>query len=148
MATKTENEPAATTPDAPPADVTPLMVKTVVIVKATVPLVQYGNLEMFVSQEIYTRADEADSMLTVLTTAMLTHLRELLADQVEPMAEADIVAARAVLLKEASPDTWMQRQNSVYRWLRVASPDRRLQAMEAIIHDEDRIAMLNHNNKY
>lgn len=130
------------TPARPPVDVTPLMVKTVVSVKATVPLVQYGNVEMFVSQEFFTPADTPQVVRDEMTHNNLTRLRELLVDQVEPMAEADILAAKPVLLKEVSPDAWMQRQNSVYRWLRVASPDRRLQAMEEIVHDESRLALV------
>lgn len=133
---------AADKPVIVPAPEPPPLVKTVVSVKATVPLVQYGNIEMFVSQEFYTSADTPQIIREEMTSNQLLRLRELLADQVEPTAEADVLASKSVLLLEQSPDAWMQRNNSIYRWLRTASPNRRLEAMESIIHDESRLALV------
>lgn len=141
MALETMERRPKKTADAP-ADVTPLMVKTVVSVKATVPLVQYGNLEMFVSTEIHTRADEPDSMRDSLISATLIRLQGHLVDQIVPMAEAVVERDSELLLREANPDAKMQRDNPMYRWVRVAAPNRKLEAMEAIIHDESRLALV------
>jgi len=115
----------------------PALTEITVSVKATVPLLQYGNIEMFVSQK-FTVHDTLDAREN--TTIMgLTQLKRHIAEIVLPLAEAEILSARHHLLKEAHPDVWMQQRNSVYRWLRVAQPDMTIPAMDAIIYDESRI---------
>lgn len=110
-----------------------LLVKTVVSVKATVPLLQYGNIEMFVSQEFYTPADEPDSLRDSLTDANLKRIQNHLVHQILPMVEADVMRCQSVLEKEKHPDAWMQRNNSAYRWLRFAAPDLKIDAMQTVL---------------
>ena len=123
--TKTENQP----------DALPLA-KTVVSVKVTVPLVQYGNIEMFISQEIYVPLDKPSEVTENLTNAWLERLQSHLVQQIVPMAEADVLRCKSVLEKEDHPDAWMQRNSGMYRWLRVAAPDLKISAMEEILRSE------------
>lgn len=118
-------------PTSAPAD--PLLVKSVVSFKVTVPLIQYGNIEMFASQEFYTQADEPDLKRDVLRASLLEKLRLQMADQILPLAEAEVLRAKPALVKEQFKDAWMQRNNPTYRWLRVAAPDLTIQAMQDII---------------
>jgi len=113
------------------------LVKTVVSVKATVPLLQYGNIEMFVSQEIYTEASASQELRDGLIRTNLANLREHLALQILPLAETEVTRCISVLKKEAHPDAWMQRNSSTYRWLRVAAPDMTIQAMQEIIGNQN-----------
>jgi hypothetical protein len=109
-----------------------------VSVKVTIPLQQYGNIEMFVSQKMVV-SDTTESRERA-TLEGLNRLKHHIAEIVLPLVEAEVERGRPALLKEANPDTWMQRNNSVYRWLRVAQPDMMIPAMEAIILDEHRIS--------
>lgn len=109
-----------------------------VSVKVTIPLQQYGNIEMFVSEKLIVNNDI--EIREHATIAGLNQLKWRIAQVVLPLAEAEVERGKPALMREASPDTWMQKNNSVYRWLRVAQPDMEIPAMEAIIMDEDRIA--------
>lgn len=120
-----------------PSMLEPLLVKSVVSVKVTVPLLQYGNIEMFSSQEFYTRADEPDDKREILRASLLNVMREQMAEQILPLAEAEVVRAKSALVKEKFPDSWMQRNNPTYRWLRVAAPDMTIIAMQEIIGNMD-----------
>lgn len=114
------------------------MTEVTVSVKVTIPLQQYGNIEMFVSQKFV-----VSDTLNARENATITGINQLkyqLAQIVLPLAEAEVERGKPALMREANPDTWMQKNNSVYRWLRVAQPDMEIPAMEAIIMDEDRIA--------
>lgn len=122
---KTDNQP----------DALPLA-KTVVSVKVTVPLVQYGNIEMFVSQEFYTDQDTPNETREGVINATLKRLQFHLVQQIVPMAEADVLRCKSVLMKEDHPDAWMQRNSGMYRWLRVAAPDLKISAMEEILRSE------------
>jgi hypothetical protein len=131
MAEKSESKEAKAIEPAVP--VAPLLVKTVVSTKATIPLVQYGNLEMFISQEFYTEANAPDSVRSELIQSTISRLKTHLAEQVAPMVEPDVIAAKTELAKQAFPDSWMQRNNAAYRWLRVCQPDMKIAAMQAIL---------------
>lgn len=115
----------------------PLLVKSVVSVKVTVPLVQYGNIEMFSSQEFYTQADEPDSKREILRATLLDTMRQQMAEQILPLAEAEVQRAKSALVKEKFPDSWMQRNNPTYRWLRVCHPDLKISAMEQIVNEKE-----------
>lgn len=123
------------TEDKPTADALPLA-KTVVSVKITVPLVQYGNIEMFVSQEIFSDEHTTNSQREGAINDMLERLQFQLVQQIVPMAEADVLRCKSVLEKEDHPDAWMQRNSGMYRWIRVAAPDLKISAMEAILRSE------------
>lgn len=114
------------------------LTEVTVSVKCTIPLQQYGNIEMFVSQKFIV-SDTVNSREQV-TVLGLNQLKYQIAQVVLPLAEAEVERGKPALMREANPDTWMQKNNSVYRWLRVAQPDMEIPAMEAIIMDEDRIA--------
>lgn len=116
----------------------PQMAKTVVSVKVTVPLVQYGNIEMFVSQEIFTEVSDSQEYRDGLIRANLNRLQSHLVQQIVPMVEAEVPRAKLNpdFLKAQNPDAWMQRNNPAYRWLRVAAPDMKISAMETIMHGE------------
>lgn len=111
----------------------PLLVKSVVSFKVTVPLVQYGNIEMFTSQEFYTQANEPDSKREILRASLLDTMRKQMTEQVLPLAEAEVLRAKSALVKEKYPDSWMQRNNPTYRWLRIAAPDLKILAMQDIL---------------
>lgn len=111
----------------------PLLVKSVVSFKVTVPLVQYGNIEMFSSQEFYTQADEPDSKREVLRATLLDTMRKQMAELVLPLMEEEVKRAKPALVKEAYPDAWMQRTIPAYRWLRVAAPELSVEAMDEIV---------------
>lgn len=115
-----------------PAPAEPLLVKSVVSFKVTVPLVQYGNIEMFASQEFYTQADEPDLKRDVLRSALLQTLREQMAEQVLPLVEAEVLRSKPQFAKDTSPAEWMYRNNPTYRWLRVAAPDLKIAAMQEV----------------
>lgn len=117
------------------------LTEVTVSVKVTIPLQQYGNVEMFVSQKFV-----VSDTLNARENATITGIEQLkyqLAQVVLPLAEAEVERGKPALMREANPDTWMQKNNSVYRWLRVAQPDMEIPAMMEIITDEDRIAATN-----
>lgn len=125
-------------PEIPATPEAPLLTEISLSVKVTIPLVQYGNIEMFVSQKAVV-VDTPENRATA-TLNGLNRLKLHIAEVVLPLVEADVERVRPVLLKEANPDVWMQKNNSTYRWLRVAQPDMMIAAMESIILDENRIA--------
>jgi hypothetical protein len=139
-----EAQAMKTTKEFPPTDLTktvietPALTEVTVSVKVTVPLQQYGNVEMFVSQK-FVVADTQEAR-NAATIDGLNQLKGQIAQVVLPLAEAEVERGKPALLREANPDTWMQKNNSVYRWLRVAQPDMNIPAMEAILLDESRIA--------
>ncbi len=128
----------------PPTDLTktviepPALTEVTVSVKVTVPLQPYGNVEMFVSQK-FVVADTQEAR-NAATIDGLNQLKYQIAQVVLPLAEAEVERGKPKAIKEANPDTWMQLNNSVYRWLRVAQPDMNIPAMEKILLDESRIA--------
>lgn len=138
---KKENPETQTNPDftLPVAadETVPALTDVTVSVKVTIPLQQYGNIEMFVSQK-FTVRDTADSREQI-TIFGLNELKRNIANVVLPLAEEEVIRARPALLRESNPDVWMQKANSVYRWLRVAQPDMVIPAMDAVIYDENRI---------
>ncbi len=119
--------------DKPEIITAPLMVKSVVSIKATVPLMPYGNIEMFSSQEFYTQSDQPDSVRDEIRANLLTSLRLQTVEQVLPLAEAEVLRCKSALVKDRFPEAWMQRNSSAYRWLRVAAPDMAIQAMQDIL---------------
>lgn len=129
----------ASVPDPEPEP--PALTEITISVKATIPLQQYGNIEMFVSQK-YTVQDTPETRENA-TVNGLTDLKNYIALAVLPLVEAEVERGRPALLREASPDTWMQQKNSIYRWLRVAYPELVIPAMEAIVLDESRISLTN-----
>lgn len=123
----------ASVPDPEPEP--PALTEISLSVKVTIPLVQYGNIEMFVSQKV-TVVDTEDNRHTA-TIDGLTRLKHHIAEVVLPLVDADVERVREVLLKERNPDVWMQKNNSTYRWLRVAQPDMMIPAMERILLGDD-----------
>lgn len=128
--TKSSEKPVA----APVIDA-PQQVKTVVSFKANIPTQQYGNMEMFVSQEFYTDAAAADSVRLERLEDTLDAIKASIAKIVLPLACEEVERAKPALIKEAHPDTWMQLKNPVYRWLRVVQPDLAIPAMDELIAD-------------
>lgn len=130
----TQPQPAAAAP-APVVDAPP-QVKTVVSFKATIPTQQYGNIELFVSQEIFNDADTSAELRHERLEDTLDALKASVAEIVMPLACAEVERARPELVKQANPDVWMQLKNPLYRWLRVAQPDLLVPPMEAIMLDK------------
>lgn len=116
--------------------IVPAMTEITVSVKATIPLLSYGNTEIFVSQKYITRDDYVSREQA--TIAGIDALKSAITQAVLPMVEAEVERARPALVVERSPDVWMQQKNSVYRWFRVFAPDAGIPAMEAIILDPGR----------
>src|SRR5262245_57321562 len=112
-------------------EVAPL-VKTVVSFKATIPLQQYGNMEIFVSQEIFTDMSATTNERMERVEDTIDALKCSVATIIMPLACEEVERARPELVKQANPDVWMQLKNPVYRWLRVAQPDMRIPAMDAL----------------
>jgi hypothetical protein len=113
------------------------LTEVAVSVKVTIPLQQYGNIEMFVSQK-FTVHDTVEAREDA-TIIGLNQLKRHIAEVVLPLAEAEVISGRPALLREANPDVWLQRNSSLYRWLRVAQPDMEVPAMNDVIMDENRI---------
>lgn len=111
----------------------PQQVKTVVSFKATIPTQQYGNIEMFVSQEIYNDADTLAELRHERLEDTLDAIKASIAEIVLPLACAEVERARSELVKQPNPDVWMQLKNPLYRWLRVAQPDLVIPPMEALM---------------
>lgn len=126
--TKSSEKPVA----APVIDA-PQQVKTVVSFKANIPTQQYGNMEMFVSQEFYTDAAAADSVRLDRIEDTLTALKATIANIILPLACVEVERAKPALVKEAHPDVWMQKNNPLYRWLRVAQPYLPITAMDDLV---------------
>lgn len=118
----------------------PALTEISMSVKVTIPLLQYGNIEMFVSQKAVVH-DTPEARETA-TLEGLNRLKRHVAEIVLPLVEAEVQRGLPELLKQSNPDTWMQIKNPTYRWLRVAQPDMTIPAMEAIIMDEERIALV------
>lgn len=119
-----------------PVVVAPALTEITVSVKVTIPLLSYGNTEIFVSQKYITRDDYVSREQA--TIAGIDALKSAITQAVLPMVEAEVERARPALVVERSPDVWMQQKNSVYRWFRVFAPDAGIPAMEAIILDPGR----------
>lgn len=115
----------------------PSLTEIAVSVKVTIPLQQYGNIEMFVSQK-FTVHDTVEAREDA-TIIGLNQLKRHIAEVVLPLAEAEVISGRPALLRETNPDVWLQRNSSLYRWLRVAQPDMEIPAMNDVIMDENRI---------
>lgn len=103
-----------------------------ITVRATIPTQQYGNLVLEATQVIDLGAGDALDR-SMETTEGLRRLKRDLALVVMPLAEAEVDRCASVLLKDDHPDAWLQRNSALYRWLRVAEPDMKVPAMEAII---------------
>jgi hypothetical protein len=111
----------------------PALLKTVVSVKATIPTQPYGNIEVFVSQEMYMDASNSQDVRAGLIISEMESLKRNIAEMVLPLAEAEVERAQSALVKAPNPDVWMQQANPLYRWLRVAEPDLNIPAMDAIL---------------
>lgn len=113
--------------------VAPPMLKTVVSVKATIPTMNYGNLEIFVSQDYFTDQGEPDAVRAMFVRSTMDTLRLSIADMIVPLADAEVERAMPALVKESHPDVWMQQKNPLYRWLRAAAPTVEIPAMKALL---------------
>lgn len=125
--------------------IVPTTTEITVSVKATIPTLEYGNIEFFVSEKFIV-TDDHESREHGLVAGM-QQCKAAIAKVVFPLAEAEVERAKSVLLSQRNPDNWMQLNNKTYRWLRVAEPDMVVPAMEAIINDEGRIARIAAGNK-
>lgn len=115
----------------------PQLAKTVVSVKATIPMQQYGNIEIFVSNEIFIDAQEAETVRSATARAMMDNLRNDIAAMVLPLANEEVIRCKSVLVKEHHPDAWMQRNSPPYRWLRAAAPNLPIPEMQEILASRD-----------
>lgn len=128
VATMPPGEPVTTLVSAPP------MLKTVVSVKATIPTMNYGNLEIFVSQDYFTDQGEPDAVRAMFVRSTMNTLRLSIADMIVPLADAEVERAMPALVKESRPDVWMQQKNPLYRWLRAAAPSVEIPAMKTLLN--------------
>ena len=94
---------------------------------------QYGNLEIFVSSEIFMDAQEAEIVRSATARAMMDNLRNDIAAMILPLANEEVIRCKSVLVKEHNPDAWMQRNSPPYRWLRAAAPNLPIPEMQEII---------------
>jgi len=103
-----------------------------ITVRATVPLMEYGNISLEATQEIdLADGDAVDRSIETLEG--LKRLKRDLALVILPMVEADIVRAAPYALKADDPDYHMRKNSPVYRWLRTAEPDLEIPGMTALI---------------
>lgn len=108
------------------------MPRITVTYRATIPTQQYGNITLEATWEKSVFADK----LVEETSAAFVLLQATIAQQVMPLADAEVTRCASVLVKEVHPDAWMQRNSSVYRWMRVANPTLEIPAMTAIINSK------------
>lgn len=114
----------------------PQQSKITITVRATVPTQQYGNLTIEATQEIFLPDNVNAHDRSTATISGLELLKGDLALVVLPLAEAEVARCSSVLLKEVYPDAWLQRNSSLYRWLRVSEPDLEIPAMQRIIDNQ------------
>lgn len=107
----------------------PAQSKITVTYRATIPAQQYGNITLEATWEMEVNPAE----LVEKTSAAFVLLQATIAQQVMPLADAEVTRCTSVLVKETHPDAWMQRNSPPYRWMRVANPTLEIPAMQAII---------------
>lgn len=121
--------------------VTPAIPSMTITVKATIPTQEYGNIVLEVVQSI-TPADEQEHTKSGLIMDTIDNVLRNFALTVLPLAEAEVTKARPALLREAYPDSFLQRNSPLYRWLRVVQPGLNVPAMQDVISDESRKALI------
>lgn len=107
--------------------------KITITVRATIPTQQYGNLTLEATQEIVLPENLNAHDRSTATVSGLELLKSDLALVVLPLAEAEVERCKSVLIADAHPDAWLQRNSPLYRWLRVTEPEMDIPAMHAII---------------
>ncbi len=104
----------------------------IITFRATVPTQQYGNITLEATQTIDIADGDAIDR-SIETIEGLQRLKRDIAMVILPLAEAEVDRCASVLVKEAYPDSWLQRNSSLYRWLRVSEPDLIIPAMQDIL---------------
>lgn len=146
---KTQAQPVTPSPEPvePPAILESAVTRSGIriSIKATIPLMQYGNVVLEAAQEIDLAVNDETSR-SVETIAGLNRLKEDMALVVLPLVEAEVNRARPALMVEQNPDAWMRRNCAVYQWLRIMQPDLYIEPMQQIMENEQRIALTNNKN--
>jgi len=101
-------------------------------VKALVPVIAYGNIELQATQEIDLANGNALDR-SVETIAGAQKLKNDLAQVILPMVEAEVRRYASILLKEENPTWWLSKNSTVYTWFRIAYPDIEVPAMQNIL---------------
>jgi hypothetical protein len=108
--------------------------KITITVRATVPTQQFGNLTLEATQEISLPENVNAHDRSTATVTGLELLKSDLALVVLPLAEAEVARCKSALVTDDHPDSWLQRNSPLYRWLRVAEPELEIPAMREIIN--------------
>lgn len=116
------------------------MSKIIVTVKALIPVIQYGNIQIEATEEIELDENNTTSLMTDIA---ITDLRKSVADAILPLVESEVERCASVLLKEANPDSWMRRNSTVYQWFRISNPDVEIPAMTNIAKQKASLTTVN-----
>jgi len=104
-----------------------------ITVRATVPLMEYGNITLEATQDIIVPDTHSEAQRAAEIVEGLSRMKSDLALVILPMVEAEVTRLAPWLIKESDPDNSMRKNCSVYRWLRIAQPGQKIPAMDAIL---------------